>query len=41
MAMLVGTNLAKWAGTNMAIWPKLVATNLKSVGHSNDNGILF
>ena len=39
MAMLVGTNLGMLVGTNMAFWPKLVATNLKSVGHLNDNGI--
>lgn len=30
---LVVTNLAWLVVTNMAIWPKLVVTNLKSVGH--------
>ncbi len=36
MAMLVGANLGMLVATNMAIWPKLVATNPKSVGHLDD-----
>ena len=36
LAMLVSANLAKLVGTNMAIWPKLVVTNPKSVGHLDD-----
>ena len=34
--MLVVTNLVMLVVTNMAIWPKLVGTNLKSVGHLDD-----
>ena len=33
---LVTTNLAWLVVTNMAVWPKLVATNPKSVGHLDD-----
>lgn len=35
-SLLVRTNLAWLVVTNMAIWPKLVAANLKSVGHLDD-----